>query len=71
MAMPRYLIVLGSLALLIVAMGLIGVIGDSWVWSAATESPSCVGLPSPRSCRNGPIAQRQAAALTWSARPYR
>jgi uncharacterized membrane protein YvlD (DUF360 family) len=32
MAMPRYLLVLGLFALVIVAMGLISV---SWVWSAA------------------------------------
>jgi hypothetical protein len=36
MAMPRYLIVLGLFALVIVAMGLISVISASWVWSAAT-----------------------------------
>jgi hypothetical protein len=36
MAMPKYLIVLGLLALVIVAMGLISVIGGSRVWSAAT-----------------------------------
>lgn len=38
MAMPGYLIVLGLLALVIVAMGLISVISGSWVWSAATVS---------------------------------
>ena len=36
MAMPRYLIALGLLVFVIVAMGLISVVGDSWVWSAAT-----------------------------------
>jgi hypothetical protein len=38
MAMPGYLIVLGLLALVIVAMGLISVISGSWVWSVATVS---------------------------------
>ena len=36
MAMPRYLIVLGIFALVIVAMGLIGEVRGSWFWSAAT-----------------------------------
>ena len=36
--MPKYLIVLGQLALAIVAMGLISVISGSRVWSAATGS---------------------------------
>lgn len=37
MAMPGYLIVLGLLALVIVAMGMISVVSGSWIWSAATE----------------------------------
>ena len=36
MTVPRYLIALGLLVFVIVAMGLIRVVSGSWVWSAAT-----------------------------------
>ncbi len=38
MAMPGYLVVLGMVALAIVAMGMISVVTGGWVWSAATVS---------------------------------
>ena len=38
MDMPRHLIVLGFLSLMVVALGLVSVIGGSWDWSAATAS---------------------------------
>ena len=37
MAMPRYLIALGLLALVIAGMGMTSVISGSWIWSAATR----------------------------------
>jgi hypothetical protein len=36
MAMPRYLIVLGLLALVVVAMGFVSAISGGWDWSVAT-----------------------------------
>jgi hypothetical protein len=36
--MPVYLIVLGALALMIVALGFVSVVSGSWFWSAATVS---------------------------------
>ncbi|MGD0883097.1 MAG: hypothetical protein ABSB09_16150 [Acidimicrobiales bacterium] len=38
MTMPGYLVVLGVLALVNVAMGVISVVTGSWPWSAATVS---------------------------------
>jgi membrane protein implicated in regulation of membrane protease activity len=36
--MPGYLILLGVLALVVVAMGLVSVLTGSWYWSAATAT---------------------------------
>ena len=36
--MPRYLIVLGLLALVIATMGVESATSGSWIWSAATEA---------------------------------
>jgi hypothetical protein len=44
MGMPRYLIVLGLLSLVVVAMGLVSVTSGSWDWSTATEGSIVVWL---------------------------